>query len=465
MPGTETGGWMTEEAGQFDERIASEASPGRTGVAPKRAVAAVWKGAGEDALAAGSKSAAAKKDIVLSAEAGKLVKSNAKWLTEGITMKEVEKNNDEKSCWFVVNNRVYDGTPFLEDHPGGASSMLIVAGQEATEDFEAVHSSKAWAQLEDYYLGPLAADGAQSAVASRTLLLSCFTAPLGRFLQSFWRMAFSLVQPQASLSYSPASFLQKSWQKLPLVEKIVVSADTRIFRFGLPSPSMKLGLPTGMHMFLKAKTNGETVMRPYSPMTDDETVGHVDLLVKIYFAGVHPAFPKGGKMSQHLESMKIGDTIDVKGPVGDFIYKGKGNFTWMGKPRSCKQISMIAGGTGLTPCYQVLNAVLRDPTDKTQIRLLYANRSPEDILARGQLDKLAAAHPDRFQLSYTVDRKPTGAWSGHVGFIGEAMIKECLFPASEGNIVAMCGPPIMVEKACLPNLKVLGHSVDNIFEF
>eukprot|EP00441_Pelagodinium_beii_P004767 CAMPEP_0197703292 /NCGR_PEP_ID=MMETSP1338-20131121/125363_1 /TAXON_ID=43686 ORGANISM="Pelagodinium beii, Strain RCC1491" /NCGR_SAMPLE_ID=MMETSP1338 /ASSEMBLY_ACC=CAM_ASM_000754 /LENGTH=525 /DNA_ID=CAMNT_0043287185 /DNA_START=47 /DNA_END=1624 /DNA_ORIENTATION=+ len=65
MPGTETGGWMTEDAGKFDQSIATEASPGRTSVAPDRAVAAVWKGAGEDALAAGSKAAA-----VTTAEAG-----------------------------------------------------------------------------------------------------------------------------------------------------------------------------------------------------------------------------------------------------------------------------------------------------------------------------------------------------------------------------------------------------------
>jgi len=228
---------------------------------------------------------------------------------------------------------------------------------------------------------------------------------------------------------------------------------------------MRLGLPTGMHMFLRAKIDGQNVMRPYSPMTDDETQGHVDLLVKVYFAKTHPSFPAGGKMSQHLESLKIGDTIDVKGPLGDFIYKGKGNYTWRGKPRTCRQISMIAGGTGLTPCYQVLSAVLRDPEDATQISLLYANRSPDDILAKEQLDKLAADHPGRFKLSYTVDKMPAGTWKGHVGFVDKAMIDKCLFPASEHGIVVMCGPPVMIEKACAPNLKTAGHAEDAIFEF
>lgn len=46
---------------------------------------------------------------------------------------------------------------------------------------------------------------------------------------------------------------------------------------------------------------------------------------QVYFKNVHPKFPEGGKMSQHLESLKIGDTIDVRGPNGLLEYKGQGN--------------------------------------------------------------------------------------------------------------------------------------------
>lgn len=453
QPGVETGGWMSEEAGIFDPNKASEASPGRTGADPNRKVAAVWKGAGEDALAASTKDTKIAISKAAPTEAGKLVKSTPEWLRDGITMAEVEKHNDEKSCWFVVKGLVYDGTPFLDAHPGGSSSMLIVAGQEATDDFESTHSQKAWKQLEDYYMGPLRT---QDSPVNQDV--ACASMSGQGLLGRLWARLFASSEPEAP-------FLTKQWQQLPLVEKITVSADTRIFRLGLPHPSMRLGLPTGSHIFLKAKINGETVMRPYSPMTDDDTLGYVDFLVKFYFKGVEPRFPEGGKMSQHLESMKIGDMIDVRGPLGDFIYTGKGNFTWKNKPRSCTHISMIAGGTGLTPCYQVLNAVLRNPEDKTQVRLLYANKSPGDILAREQLDKLAAEHPDRFKLSYTVDKKPEGEWKGHVGFINESMIKDTLFPASETTICVLCGPPIMVEKACRPNLSALGYGEEAIFDF
>jgi cytochrome-b5 reductase len=34
---------------------------------------------------------------------------------------------------------------------------------------------------------------------------------------------------------------------------------------------------------------------------------------------VHPKFPEGGKMSQHLDSLKIGDKIEMRGPKGMLI--------------------------------------------------------------------------------------------------------------------------------------------------
>ena len=35
-------------------------------------------------------------------------------------------------------------------------------------------------------------------------------------------------------------------------------------------------------------------------------------------------FPEGGKMSQALGRLKVGDTIDVKGPLGHVTYIGRG---------------------------------------------------------------------------------------------------------------------------------------------
>ena len=78
-------------------------------------------------------------------------------------------------------------------------------------------------------------------------------------------------------------------------------------------------------------------------------------------------------MSQHLESLKLGDTILMKGPKGHLTYKGRGSFT-IAKRRdevpqayTKKRIGMVAGGTGITPMLQVIRAILKDPNDKTEV--------------------------------------------------------------------------------------------------
>lgn len=253
---------------------------------------------------------------------------------------------------------------------------------------------------------------------------------------------------------------------LPLVEKIEVSHDTRRFRFKLPSEDHVLGLPVGQHVYLSAKIDGKLVVRPYTPISSDDDLGYVDLMIKVYFRGVNPKFPDGGKMSQHLEQMKIGDTIDFRGPSGLTVYKGHGRFAVRPdkksppKERVFKRISMIAGGTGITPMLQVISAILKHPDDRTQISLLFANQSEEDILCRKELDDLASKHGDRFKVWYTVDRPPAG-WKYSTGFISDAMIKEHLYPPSEDSAVLMCGPPPMINFACTPNLDKLSYDPKN----
>jgi cytochrome-b5 reductase len=59
-------------------------------------------------------------------------------------------------------------------------------------------------------------------------------------------------------------------------------------------------------------------------------------------------------MSQHLDNMKLGETILMKGPKGHLTYLGCGKFTIARRRDDIqlyqkKNIGMIAGGTGITP--------------------------------------------------------------------------------------------------------------------
>jgi cytochrome-b5 reductase len=50
-----------------------------------------------------------------------------------------------------------------------------------------------------------------------------------------------------------------------------------------------------------------------------------------------------GNISKMFGELSIGDTVNVRGPKGQFNYS----------PNMCRAIGMIAGGTGITPMLQV----------------------------------------------------------------------------------------------------------------
>lgn len=84
---------------------------------------------------------------------------------------------------------------------------------------------------------------------------------------------------------------------LRLAKKIKVSEDTHIYRFAFKSEQHTLGLPIGKHVVFCAKINGEEVERKYTPISMVTQRGYVDILLKVYYANVHPRFPDGGLMS------------------------------------------------------------------------------------------------------------------------------------------------------------------------
>merc|ERR1711871_1801569 len=100
--------------------------------------------------------------------------------------------------------------------------------------------------------------------------------------------------------------------------------------------------------------------------------GYVDFVIKGYPARTDG---KPGGMGRHLCSLKEGDTIKMKGPWKKFDYQAS----------KYDQVGMICGGTGVTPMFQVLQEILDNPNDTTKVKMLYANRSVNDILLKDRL--------------------------------------------------------------------------------
>merc|ERR1712018_1067889 len=76
------------------------------------------------------------------------------------TLEEVQKHKsgkgDDKSVWFVLHDKVYDVTKFLDEHPGGEEILVENSGKISTEEFEDVgHSTDAREMMKEYFIGEL----------------------------------------------------------------------------------------------------------------------------------------------------------------------------------------------------------------------------------------------------------------------------------------------------------------------
>ncbi|KAH3737329.1 hypothetical protein DPMN_043912 [Dreissena polymorpha] len=99
------------------------------------------------------------------------------------------------------------------------------------------------------------------------------------------------------------------------------------------------------------------------------------LMVKIYTQGT---------LTPWIGALKPGDVL----PVSSF----DGDFTWRDH-QQCGTLVMFAAGTGFTPMVRLIyTALIEDTTRERTVKLLFFNKTLEDILWKEQLDSLALAN-------------------------------------------------------------------------
>jgi len=278
------------------------------------------------------------------------------------------------------------------------------------------------------------------------------------------------------LEYASSCFLPTTWLGLPLVGKTEYNYDSTLYSFGLPADK-SLNLPVCACLLLRAPGRGRKegggaddfdgtdAVRPYTPVSDNATLGRFDLLVKRY---------DGGAVSQWLHGLEMGAMVDFK----HIVFNIKTQYPFEGKSDIC----LICAGTGLAPMYQALLKVFGTPGDTTKVTLLYGNKSPADILLREQLEKWAAAHADRFKLVYVVGNAPdepapegwvsTDTYTAECGWIDQAKIEKYSPKPAPGSLLFVCGLPPMYNVLCGPRnekelregsvLQQLGYSADMV---
>ncbi|GMM32915.1 cytochrome-b5 reductase [Saccharomycopsis crataegensis] len=258
---------------------------------------------------------------------------------------------------------------------------------------------------------------------------------------------------------APKAFTDSSaWIDLKLKSFKDLSHDSREFVFELPSANHVSGLETASLVLGKYMTaKGNPVIRPYTPISDNDQKGEITFVIKKY---------PNSKFGTHVFGLKPNDSVSFKGPIQK----------WKWVPNSFDSVTLIGGGSGITPLYQILSTVAKNPEDNTKVHLIYGSQTPADILLKSEIDALAKKYPEQVKVDYFVD-KAEGEFEGHVGFVSKEFLEKSIPKSTEKTQAFVCGPAGLYKavsgtKASKTDqgevtgaLAELGYTKENVFKF
>jgi ferredoxin-NADP reductase len=170
--------------------------------------------------------------------------------------------------------------------------------------------------------------------------------------------------------------------------------------------------------FLSLKTDVGLDVRPMSIATSP-TRPNLEYAVRL---GDSP-------FKRTFASLRPGDAVGVQGPFGRFVLDER------------RPAVLLAGGIGITPL-KGMAEYASDNALPIPVRLVYSNRTEEEIAYRAELEELENRNP-RLGVIHTLTGEVARRWKGSVGRIGEGHIRK----AAEGldrPVYYVCGKPSMV---------------------
>ncbi len=159
---------------------------------------------------------------------------------------------------------------------------------------------------------------------------------------------------------------------------------------------------------------------------------------------------KVGLVTTFLHNMKEGETMGVRGPMGNWYPLDQ---------MEGKNIVIVAGGFAFTTLRSTI-VYLLDPDNRKRfkdITVIYGARTPGMLLYKEELAAWEAR--DDIHMHITVDGTDDPDWKYNVGFV--PAITEKKAPSAQDAFALVCGPPIMI-KFTQPVLEKLGFPSERI---
>ncbi|HET9051111.1 MAG TPA: FAD-binding oxidoreductase, partial [Candidatus Dormibacteraeota bacterium] len=197
----------------------------------------------------------------------------------------------------------------------------------------------------------------------------------------------------------------------------------------------------GQHVSLRCAPAGDDVRRAYSVCTPAGS-GVLRVAVK--------RLPGGAFSTYAHTALRAGDVVEVMTPVG--------RFTAPVDPARARSHVAVAAGSGIAPILSIV-ATLLAGEPRSDVALVYGNRTAHDVMFLEELEDLKNRYPSRFALHVVLSREPRDAdiLSGRVdGPRLEALLGSPLLPVHVDEWF-LCGPAAMI--ASLRSV-LAAHGVD-----
>lgn len=232
---------------------------------------------------------------------------------------------------------------------------------------------------------------------------------------------------------------------LKIVDIKVEALDAITLRFKQPGLK-KIKYKAGQYLTLIFRINGRRYLRPYSFSSSPSIDSTLDVTVKRVNNGI---------VSNHIhDQIKLGDTIEVLEPMGDF---GSSDLLQ-------NNIFLWGVGSGITPLISLAKEMLFQKED-AKIYLVYGNRDVDQTIFLELIQSLELTYKGRFNVIYFYTKLSVEPnlpfWVQ--GRISNESVVEIVnkYQVSEASHL-ICGP-LGLKESLINTLVELGFSQDSIF--
>jgi ring-1,2-phenylacetyl-CoA epoxidase subunit PaaE len=183
----------------------------------------------------------------------------------------------------------------------------------------------------------------------------------------------------------------------------------------------------GQYITLKLNIAGEELRRSYSLCSAPEIENDFRVAIK---------HVKDGRVSGYLnQQLKVGDTIEVMNPAGNFTVKNSKN-----------NLVAFVAGSGITPVFSIIKYALKK--QQNSITLFYGNKDHQSIIFKEELSQLAKENQDRLKVVNILSRETIGD-SLFEGRITKQKAKDLIRHYQidlQNSTFYLCGPEQMIRE-------------------